>query len=177
VDRYGDWIQVSSGDIFYPLDPHPEEVTIHDIAHALSMKCRYGGHCLKFYSVAEHSVYVSQFVPQEHALWGLLHDAAEAYTADVPRPLKKNLTEWAAIEERVQNAVCDRFGLDRKQPDSVKLVDTQILLKEKAALLARCTRPWDTSYIIPSEFEVTIQALSPEDAKQFFLDRYFELAN
>jgi 5'-deoxynucleotidase YfbR-like HD superfamily hydrolase len=171
----GDWIQVASGELFYPLSPSADEVTIQDIAHALSMKCRYSGHCLKFYSVAEHSVYVSQHVPEEYALWGLLHDAAEAYSADIPRPLKRNLKEWGVIEERIQNAVCDRFGLDRKEPDVVKLVDTQMLLKEKDALLAPCATPWDTSYIIPSNFEVTIQALAPDQAKQFFLDRFKEL--
>ena len=171
----GDWIQVASGELFYPLSPDPGEVTIQDIAHALSMKCRYGGHCLKFYSVAEHSVYVSQNVPEEYALWGLLHDAAEAYSADIPRPIKKNLKEWAAIEERIQNAVCDRFGLDRKEPDIVKLVDTQMLLKEKDALLAPCAVQWDTSYIVPSNFEVKIQALMPEEAKAFFMKRFTEV--
>ncbi|MFN9113590.1 MAG: phosphohydrolase, partial [Bacteroidota bacterium] len=70
------WIQTFSGIAFWPLDPKPEHVRIADIAHALSMKCRYNGHTRKFYSVAEHSVLVSRHVPEEDALWALLHDAS-----------------------------------------------------------------------------------------------------
>lgn len=69
-DRRGDWIQTFTGRRFWPLDPRPEDVCIEDIAHALSLKCRFGGHCTRFYSVAEHSVHVSNYVPAEFALWG-----------------------------------------------------------------------------------------------------------
>ena len=54
-----DWIQTYSGKKFYPLDPRPEDIDIRDIAHALSLNCRFNGHCRCFYSVAEHSVGVS----------------------------------------------------------------------------------------------------------------------
>lgn len=173
--RKGDWIQVSRGSIFYPLDPRPEEVNIEDIAHALAMRCRYAGHCLKFYSVAEHSVHVSNNVSSENALWGLLHDAAEAYSSDIPRPLKRSLKEWAPIEQNIQSAICEKFGLSLIEPEEVKLVDTQMLLKEKEALLAPCEKEWDTSYVVPSDFDVEIKGLLPEEAKQFFLRRFQEV--
>jgi hypothetical protein len=51
------WIQTASGIKFYPLAPHPEDVTIEDIAHALSKMCRFNGHnghTSAFYSVAQH---------------------------------------------------------------------------------------------------------------------------
>ena len=92
-ERVGDWIQTMSGVIFYPLDPRPEEIRIEDIAHALSHQCRFAGHCREFYSVAEHSVRVSRELPQEFMLWGLLHDASEAYLVDLPRPIKR----WSAM--------------------------------------------------------------------------------
>ena len=66
--RKGDWMQTYTGRQFWPIDPRANEVHIEDIAHALSMMCRYNGHCRTFYSVAEHSVLVSQHVPPEHAL-------------------------------------------------------------------------------------------------------------
>src|SRR5579885_2784587 len=86
--RHGDWIQTYCGVAFYPLDPRPEEILIEDIAHALSMLCRFTGHVKRFYSVAQHCVYVSHRCDPKDALWGLLHDAAEAYLNDISRPVK-----------------------------------------------------------------------------------------
>ena len=84
VARRGGWIQTYTGRQFWPLDPRIEDIDIHDIAHALSHQCRYSGHCLRFYSVAEHSVLLSHHVAGEHMLWALLHDAWEAYLAAIP---------------------------------------------------------------------------------------------
>jgi hypothetical protein len=69
IAERGDWIQTATGRPFWPIDPRPEDIDIEDIAHALSMLCRFGGHCLRFYSVAEHSVLLSQYVAPEHKLW------------------------------------------------------------------------------------------------------------
>ena len=82
--RNGSWLQTYTGIQFWPLDPRPEEIDIQDIAHALSLLCRFNGHCQRFYSVAEHSVHVSTILAPEFGLWGLLHDAAEAYLSDIP---------------------------------------------------------------------------------------------
>ena len=82
--RRGEWIQTFSGGRFWPLDPRPEDVYIGDIAHALSMKCRYAGHTTFFYSVAEHSVHVCRHAPAEHKLWALLHD--EGRQVFLPHP-------------------------------------------------------------------------------------------
>lgn len=59
TERAGDWMQTFTGRQFWPMDPRPEDLDILDIAHALSLLCRFGGHCQRFYSVAEHSVHVS----------------------------------------------------------------------------------------------------------------------
>lgn len=83
-----DWMQTYTGRVFWPLEPRPEDVDIVDIAHALANLCRYGGHSKVFYSVAHHSVLVSQIVPPADALWGLMHDSAEAYVIDLIRPIK-----------------------------------------------------------------------------------------
>jgi 5'-deoxynucleotidase YfbR-like HD superfamily hydrolase len=65
----------------------------------------------------------------EHALWGLLHDASEAYLVDLPRPLKL-LPEFAVYREaecRLQRAVAVRFGLPPDQPASVTEADDKML--------------------------------------------------
>ncbi|MEM9149127.1 MAG: hypothetical protein AAGB19_01555 [Cyanobacteria bacterium P01_F01_bin.3] len=80
------WIQTFTGKAFWPLEPDPELICIEDIAWALAHQSRYSGHCDRFYSVAEHSLWVSGQCSPEHKLWGLLHDASEAYLSDVVRP-------------------------------------------------------------------------------------------
>jgi uncharacterized protein len=171
--RRGDWLQTFTGGCFWPLDPRPDEVRIEDIAHSLSMRCRYGGHSRAFYSVAEHSVLISIAVPQQHALWGLLHDAAEAFSADVPRPLKQCLPDWKPMEARIMAAVCTRFGLPHAEPAAVKAADNAILADERAALMATCAQEWD---VLPPPLGVVIRGFAPWDAEERFLRRFQELS-
>lgn len=129
----GPWIQTYTGLRFHPLDPRPEDVCIEDIAHALAHLCRYGGHCVRFYSVAEHSVLVHRHVSPENRLAALLHDAAEAYVVDLPRPLKRALPAYAEIEHKVELAVAQAFGISDRWPwpDEVKAIDNRILADER----------------------------------------------
>src|SRR5690606_26884872 len=137
-----DWMQVYSGEPFYPLAVKPEDIHITDIAHALGMVCRYGGHCRRFYSVAEHSVLLSHTVDPEHALWALLHDATEAYLGDVVRPLKHQLPGYIAAELRLETAIATRFGLPGLMPDQVKEHDTRIVVDEREQLMAPSRLHW-----------------------------------
>ena len=169
----GDWMQTYSGGRFYPLDPQPGEIDRGDIAHALSLLCRYGGHVDRFYSVAEHCVLMSQFVEPEHALATLLHDATEAFVVDVPRPLKRVLRDYGAIEAAVWNAICQKFRIAADLPESVKDADNRILLTERTALMPRAER-WsqDDEY---SPLPVTIQCWSPSVAERAYAARLSEL--
>ena len=171
--RVGDWLQTYTGRCFWPLDPRAEEIDIEDIAHSLAMKCRYGGHVLRFYSVAEHSVLVSQHVPQDFAFWALLHDAAEAYSADVPRPLKRNMPDWKPMEARIMRAVCERFGLPASEPAAVSAVDFAMTTDERAALMTACRRDWGE---LPAPVGAAIRCLAPSDAESLFLARFAEVA-
>lgn len=49
------WLQTFTGKKIFPLNPRTEDICIADIAHSLSMQCRYNGHTKLFYSVAQHS--------------------------------------------------------------------------------------------------------------------------
>lgn len=173
TDRKGSWIQTYSGGRFWPLDPRADEVKLIDIAQALANKCRYAGHCTRFYSVAEHSVLVSRAVPAEHAMWALLHDAGEAYLADIPRPVKRFLPEWKPIEAAVMRAVCEHFGLPEDEPAAVKAADTAILTDEMKAIMAPPPEPWTHGF--PAGTGLIVRGLAPEDARTAFLDRYEEI--
>jgi 5'-deoxynucleotidase YfbR-like HD superfamily hydrolase len=65
------------------------------------MLCRFAGQCRFFFCVAEHSIAVARLLPANLKLFGLLHDASEAYLADLPRPVKAGLPEYKAIEANV----------------------------------------------------------------------------
>ena len=142
TDR-GPWIQTFTGGAFYPFDPRPEEIHIVDIAHALSNLCRFAGHTSRFYSVAEHSVYVAEHCEREHALAGLLHDASEAYLVDIPRPIKHAIRDYAEIEAAVLAAVGKRFGVDLTPlPDNVKEADDRMLVTEQRAFMRKPPVTW-----------------------------------
>lgn len=167
------WILTQSGMRFWPLDPRADEVHIQDIAHALSRLCRFAGHVVPaIYSVAQHSVLVSHACHPDDALWGLLHDATEAYLVDVPSPVKRApaLAAYRAAERRLELVVAEAFGLPPAMPASVHVADARLLATEKRDLrshadglpgatpLAKRIEPW------PSEL-----------ARERFLDRFEEL--
>lgn len=174
-ERKGDYITTVSGRFYWPLDPRPDEVWISDIAHALSMQCRFGGHLPHFYSVAQHSVLVASQLPRGKArLTGLLHDASEAYIQDVVRPIKNHLTNYKEIEALNERVIFARFGLEWPLSDKVKEADDAILATEWRDM--RTPRP-------ASEIEryggvpVTEKIIpwSPEIAKKLFLEMFYDL--
>lgn len=174
INRQGDFMQVYNGTKFWPLSPKAEEVDIIDLAHSLSMQCRYNGHCKRFYSVAEHSVLIARWLLQESgpeiALWGLLHDASEAYLADVPRPLKPHLSGYKTMEARVMTTVCDAYGLPYDMPAEVHEADTRIIADE---LVNMKPMDWHKNYDNP--LGVPMMYWTPEEAKEEFLNTFSNL--
>lgn len=167
--RRGDWMQTATGKQFWPLDPRPEEVDILDIAAHLSKICRYNGACDWHYSVAQHSVYVSHQVPPEHALAGLLHDAAEAYCCDIHRPLKVHLCGYAEIEAGIWSTIAARFGLAEELPASVHDADNAVLLAEKAQIM----RPSPASWNVPgTAAPIRVSPWTTDQAREAFLSRF-----
>jgi hypothetical protein len=169
------WIQTYSGRRFNPLNPNPDAIVIQDIAHSLSMQCRFTGHSRKFYSVAQHCVLVSYICDSQDALWGLLHDASEAYCVDVPRPLKRSgkMEGYREIENNMQAAVCKRFGLPAEEPVSVKKADTILLATEARDLMS----PLHPNWVQPVEpLPFKIDAWDHDKAKDMFMKRFFEVS-
>jgi hypothetical protein len=171
--RKGDWIQTYTGKKFYPLDPHPEDVDIKDIAHALSLTCRYNGHSRVFYSVAEHSIRMAleeSFPGSE--IWRLLHDSAEAYISDVPRPVKQMVPVFSEMESKILDAVKVRFGLPDFPGDEIHYADMVMLATEKRDILVPGGPEWGP---MPDPLPLQIFPWSPRSPKQ--VETYFiELA-
>ena len=175
-----DWIQTFTGKQFFPLEP--ENVDIVDIAHSLSMVCRFNGHCSKFYSVAEHSLRVSYLVPKKFALWGLLHDATEAYIGDIFRPInrimwysndKESFLPLDEIENHIMKLIATTFLLPWPTPREVLHADMIMLATEKRDLMSSEPSEW-MPMPSPSDQKI-LDTLTPDEAEECFLDRFHTL--
>lgn len=188
--RIGDWMQVARGGRFYPFDPRPEEIHIEDIAAALAKLCRFGGHCREFYSVAEHSVRVSEYLewwlpaksPNEALytktyLYGLLHDASEAYIVDIPRPIKRNASfgHYRELENDLQAHVYARYGLTWQPELNIICAADETLLATEARDLMN---PGDWTSYSDLEARALPERIEPwtwQEAERRFLARFHEL--
>lgn len=164
--RVGDWMQTATGKAFWPLDPRSEEIHIEDIAAALSKLCRYGGHCKRFYSVAEHCVLMACVAPDGFRLSALLHDASEAYLSDVIRPIKRHLSQYTVIEAALESAIATRYGIPYPMPAEVKRLDNAIITDEREQNMVTPPVPWQQN---DPPLGVTLQFWSPEKAEFEFL--------
>lgn len=155
---------------FYPLNPVPQDISIVDIAHSLSNICRYNGHCPTFYSVAQHSVLVSRFVPEKYKLEALLHDASEAYLCDVPSPIKAlpEFIGYRDAEKRMQAAVAARYGLSLDVPE-VDDIDRRLLATE-AEQFGMISAEWPVYEL--ERLPVRIEPVGPKEARDLFIDAF-----
>jgi hypothetical protein len=176
-------ILTHSGKIFDFVNPHNNVIDIEDIGHALSQICRFTGHTKEFYSVAQHSVLVSQLLEAEHLeMEGLLHDAAEAYLGDVSSPLKQLLPDYKAIEMRVEAVVLAEFGINPLLPKEVKFADQIALHLEQRVLMPDHSDMWNCTALAESHMaanrfkNLEIIPLSPARARDLFMDRFYALS-
>lgn len=179
-------------------DPDPFTISIEAIARGLSRICRFNGHCKRYYSVAQHSIHVSRLVAGKTAeatrslqLWGLLHDASEAYIGDLIRPVKvalgpkiaslnvAELNPYKRLEHRwmVAIGVALDFPLHLPEPASVKMADRISLATEY-----RDNMPWNgDAPHNPDSVPVDVRRLQVYRfapawrAERAFLRRYREL--
>jgi hypothetical protein len=171
------WVQTVSGQKVSLTNPKPETIHLGDIAHALSNLCRFNGHISHFYSVAEHSVFVSQIIEPQLALVGLLHDATEAYLGDLTRPLKEMLGDgmWSSYdraEDRMWNCIATRFGIDPELIASVKYADDVALATEKRDLFPHDLE-WDRA--LPAPHPKPIYRCPATYVRQQFIGRFYEI--
>lgn len=155
-----DCIRTHSGLYVNVFDPKPDMFVIEDIAHALSMQTRFGGHLPKFYSVAQHCVLMSQKMHPSHQLAALLHDASEAYLIDIPRPIKQRLSNYKEVEDSVMKIIAQKFGFKYPLHEKVKEVDEFMLQWEWNRLM------------LGKSFMSEIECWTQEQAKDEFLRHY-----
>ncbi|MGJ7252885.1 HD family hydrolase [Morganella morganii] len=166
------YIATSTGKHIDFVNITPDQICIEDIARGLSNECRFAGQLESFYSVAQHSVYVSQIVPPEYALEALLHDAAEAYIKDIPSPLKAMLPDFKAVEKRIEAVIREKFGLTHTISSVVHYADLVMLATERRDFEIDIENQWLLLEGIPSYEHIAIQPLTPPQAYHKFMERY-----
>lgn len=182
------WIQTRSGHAFEPLNPDPMKIMIADIAVSLSRACRFTGHTIEHYSVAQHSVFVSHLVEvlaieagikepggvRRLARAGLMHDASEAYLVDIPAPIKPHLHGYAEIEQKVMAAVGQKFciPLEDLEHPLIKVADRRMLSTEKRDVMGPEPESWGD---LLEPIREVIFPLSAPEAEDLFLTRCEEL--
>lgn len=147
-----------------------DQITIRSIARGLANTCRFAGQVREFYSVAQHSVLVSNLVPDYCAMQALLHDAPEAFCHDVTTPLKRLLPDYQQIEARLWRCIAERFGIPERLFKQVKEADAIALAIEDRDI--RKLPETETAKRCPI---APIQALPPNHAHDLFMNRYYEL--
>lgn len=181
-NKSGQWIETVSGVRIEFLDPKPSQIQIKDIAHALSNNCRFTGQCSKFYSVAEHSWHVARMLegtPLEVQLGGLLHDASEAYLADIATPVKRELPEYKVIEDNLMTAIAKRYNFEWPMHPAIKHADLMALSNEAYHLLPSRGNDWDTWRQVKRPPIIDAYrpiGMVPDTARQVFMDKFFELS-
>jgi hypothetical protein len=144
-------IQTYTGKRIDPMRMKIEDIELLDIAHSLSMVCRFGGHCSRHYSVAEHSMLVESILhgPPEAKLYALLHDAAEAFIGDAIIPLKVILrvgdSHFSHLEEQCLRIILMALGVpypDEATRQVVHTADMIALATERRDLLVNTGAHW-----------------------------------
>lgn len=158
-----------------------EDIDTEDIAHSLSLICRWTGHTRGFYSVAQHCVLAAQCARDAglsiaEQRWALLHDAAEAYLGDISRPMKSVLPVIQDLEGRAIRSIARRYALDPVDqiPPSVQLIDRRLLATEWYQLLYS-SAIWDTWTPDADPFSFTIYADNWVKAKKSWYEMFNEL--
>jgi len=164
------WIQTFTGKKFYPFDPKPEDVCLEDIAHALSLKCRFGGHSKYFYSVGEHCLrMVESSLPGDRILM-LFHDVSEAYLPDICTPIKDVFTGFRTAEKDILKAVGDKFGFKVPKsglPKEIKDADRILAATERRDLMQDVDYVWPNSF--PSPLNNVIHPCKPAHIEKTFM--------
>ena len=164
------WSQTYTGKKLDLLNIRHEDIDIVDIAHHLSMLCRYTGAVNEFYSVAQHSVLVSYYCETPYKLEGQMHDAHEAYMNDIAAPYKPLFRDYVMFARLLQTEIDSKFNIKHVAGNNIKEIDKRMALTE-----AKCfgidTTDWEYSKRY-TPYQRVIIPLSPGKAEKLFIDRF-----
>ena len=166
-----------------------DSLSLLDVAHALALVNRFGGHTSRPYSVAEHSVHVSSIMERDLGirhpaalLAGLMHDAHEAYVGDIATPMKQILgPRWHGMEHRAAQRVQHRFGVLAASVGwraDIKRADLIAQATERRDLMPAAGPDWPSLRGVPCAEGLKLREIDGmdwTDWRDAFIDRFDEL--
>lgn len=158
-------IRTHSGLYINVFDPTPEMIDIRDIATGLAYECRWGNQIGCHFSVAQHSVLMAWVAPSRLKFQALMHDASEAYTGDMAKPIKARLPDFKKMEDNLMQIIADKYGFQWPISPTVKGADVQFLREE-----------WD-QFMIGKPSGIPFKPWPAERAKSEFLTAFNALCN
>lgn len=172
----GGYIRTFTGRKFYPDKPEELDANIIDIAHHLAQENRYGGALERGYSVGHHSLLVEEILRKEHPdssprerLTALMHDAEEAYTKDMTKPVKDVLFDFQTLAKKVKRRIFELYELDPITP-RIKQIDVNLRIDEMWQLA-----PWAEEEIDGPYYNISIFPYRESAIKRMFLERFNKL--
>ncbi len=158
-------IRTFTGKYINVFDPDPDLICIEDIAHALAQQPRFGGHLPKKYTVAEHSINCMLLASRPYKFDALTHDFTEAYLLDMPSPIKLNMPEYRKIENKLQEVICKKWGLQFPLPAEVKAVDKIMLEREWNQLMLLQKAPHKMERVL---------RFTPKKAEKYIIEYFYK---
>jgi len=167
-----EWIRTYSGKKFYVFNPRLKDISIEDIAHALSLMCRFTGHTEELYSVGQHSLIVMELCPEEFKLEGLTHDFPEAYITDLATPVKRRMPSFKECEDTLHTAIAKKFHLQFPMPKIIKEIDQEVFKMEWAYLMERNKTLKNNKFRMSKE---EFKILSPKEVERRIIESFNQL--
>lgn len=144
-------------------DPKPEQFTLWDIAYGLTNAARFSGQLKDgaVWNVAQHSMLVAMMSPLGLRFAALLHDASEAFTGDMPSPLKKLCPDFCAVEKKLMDVICQKYGANPDSMLAIKPYDIMALKIEKENMSSAAKDDWG----LPDDPKLACYATKQEIAR------------
>lgn len=172
------WMITHSGRRVDLLDPDPRSITIQDIAHHLARINRFSGGA--DWPVAAHGLLCLRLtegfvMSPYHRLWVMLHDAHEAFTGDISRPMKELLgpERIEEIQTGLDKAIRKALGISHLHDKHAELIAKEIdeiALKVERSVFIAPSNDWPAVLVEPaleSQLKVLAKRTPDEWAERF----------
>ena len=127
-------------------------------------------------STAQHCCLLSNYVEKRmkgtplDCLQILMHDSAEAYLVDIPRPVKQHMPEYRKWDKTITMVIRSWLGIgDVPIPEWQDELDSRIIMDERAQLMSDSGLEWKHNL---EPLGISIDPWVPFVAEQQFLMRY-----
>lgn len=162
--------------------PTVDQIDIEDIAHHLALQCRFMGAVNRFYSIAEHSIYVARHTAKMHGAYFLLHDAHEYLYQDICKPLKNFILSKSDVYEKAcdqaDKVIMKALGLNyigfKNLYPRIKEVDNYIYDLEHKFLRGRFAPV--PSFAEGEPLHGAPFGMAPEEAEAIFLQMFHDFS-